>query len=351
MSTTTQYNPNLSLNARLLAAGASKTVYAMVTPEVEHIKMGVFGDNGVGTSQNDYLDMFRHAWTGKQDAYHVDFFDKWHAWSAPVVDLDRANFPFYYPCNGASEPIRHLIYKLAAQTRGLAKIHIFNGEYEGYKAMAEAAGLEVVEWDRTDWQTKSGLINRVEWNMGTSDLFFLSQPSAIDGNVWGEFNEFISRMPKNTVVADVTYVGAVPDTAITERFNLNADAIHSVIFSLSKPFGVYYDRIGGIFMREEDGGLFGNRWFKNLTSLAIGSKLLDAFSVFDIPFNLALSQNLMVQRVNAELGLNVKPSDVVILAGGPAGDDELSSYLSRAGNIRICLTPGMVDVHNSIEAN
>ena len=45
-------------------------------------------------------------------------------------------------------------------------------------------------------------------------------------------------------------------------------------FAANRSFGVYYDRIGGIWMRQEDQGLFGNKWFKNLTSLALGTTLL-----------------------------------------------------------------------------
>ena len=38
MATSTQYNPNQNLNAVLLDAGLSKTVYALVTPETERAK-------------------------------------------------------------------------------------------------------------------------------------------------------------------------------------------------------------------------------------------------------------------------------------------------------------------------
>ncbi len=255
MSTTTQYNPNAELNARLLAAGASKTVYALVTSETEMAKREALGVKkvtlGIDPSPfEDYLSMFREAWTGKQDAIHEEFFDRWVGWSKPVIDFDRTAFPFYYPCNGASEPIRQLIFEWANGRSPTVPIHVFEGEYEGYKAMAEAARIGCAEHKREGW--RENLLNRTNFGRDRFDehsLFFISAPSAIDGMVWQEFNEFLAAMPANTVVVDCTYVGAVPERAIRERFNLNAPSVRNVVFSLSKPFGCYYDRIGGIWMR------------------------------------------------------------------------------------------------------
>lgn len=340
-SITTQYNPNHELNARLVAAGGSKTVYALVTPETEAVKDSLFNERA------EYFEMFRDAWTTKQDAYHREFFDLWHEWSKPVVDLDRGVFPHFYPTNGASEALRHLIYDFASKcTRGdNPLIHVFEGEYEGYKAMAEAAGVAVMEWARGDWRA---LVDRLNaGNCGWSHLVFISQPSAIDGMVWGDFNEFVRsiKMP-NSVVVDLTYVGAVPEDAIGERFGMNVPSIKSVVFSLSKPFGVYYDRVGGVFTREEDAGLYGNIWFKNLTSLRLGSLLLKQFDVFYMPHAYRETQQAAVDKVAHELGITLCPADVYILARGDgisAADAALVDYLRRpaSGPMRVCLTPAM----------
>lgn len=327
MAIATQYNPNPDLNRVLLDAGASKTVYALVTPETEITKGLLFNDRAA------YLDMFREAWTGKQDAYHEEFFSTWHAWSSPVVDLDREQYPFFYPTAGASEALRHLIYSLV-RIRG-AQVHIFEGEYEGYRAMAEAAGLEVIEHSRD-----RASINRIEDQMEDGDLFFISQPSAIDGNIWHYFNEFVAKMPPRSVVADITYVGAVPH--VEKRFNLNAQSINNVVFSLSKPFGVYYDRIGGVFCRDEDLGLFGNKWFKNLTSLRLGTLLMSQYGVFELPRRYADLQSEMCDRLSNHLGFGFTSSDVYLLATAKFDDDDpMANYLRRAGLLRICLTPGM----------
>lgn len=351
MATSTQYNPNRDLNERLLAVGASKTVYALVTPQIEAAKATVFGDND-STQREDYLNQFRDAWTAKQDAYHEEFFDVWHEWSKPVIDLDRAQFPFYYPTAGASEPIRQIIFDHKAN--GGTAIHVFKGEYEGYKAMAEAAGMQCIEHERDGrdgWHTPfGGRLNRVAAALSRNHLFFISAPSAIDGNVWPDFNEFISKMPKNKVVVDVTYVGAIGPGF--EKFNLNQPAVRAVVFSLSKPFGAYYDRIGGVFMREEDMGLFGNKWFKGLTGLRLGVRLMQFNDVFAMHRLYSDLQTVKAAEVGNALSMPLVPSDVFILANGPSPDayGEMGEYLGRGGKVRVCLTPGMTAEIRAIRA-
>lgn len=351
MATTTQFNPNADLNAKLIGVGASKTVYALVTPETETAKAQTFGDNG-SALRAEYLDQFREAWTGKQDRYHEDFIDLWHKWSRPLVELDRDLFPFSYPTAGASESIRHLIYDLAARTRGKGRVFVFTGEYEGYRAMAEAAGLQVVEIDRDNWQTRDVVNNLVAWKMIEKlDLFFLSQPSAIDGNIWEDYDDFMMGMHPASVVVDVTYVGAVPDTG--EIFNMNYPSVRNVVFSLSKPFGVYYDRIGGVFSRTEDLGLFGNKWFKGLTGIRLGTIMMNSYSVFHFPHAYGALQQHCVNQVAYRLGLPLRPADVFILAnfdvtGIPS--TPMIDYLKRAGKLRVCVTPAMAQMIGTANA-
>lgn len=343
MATTTQYNPDPKLNETLFAAGTSKTVYALVTPETEAAKARVFGEGNVLAHDDakqrraDYFDQFREAWTGKQDAYHRDFFAEWAQWASPVIDFDRDLYPFFYPTAGASEPLRQIIFDFAA--RGGKTINVLAGEYEGYKSQAEAAGLTVEEWDRST--VVRDVIDYVDEL--AEELFFISQPSAIDGNVWDEFNALVDLLPANTVIADVTYVGAVPQRAIKERFNLNAPAIRNVVFSLSKPFGLYYDRVGGVFSREKDLGLFGNIWFKSLTALSIGRQMMREYGVFDFPDRFANEQRVMTERASLALGIPFVPADVFILANawGHRDVNELTRYLFRGEGLRLCLTPGM----------
>ena len=351
MAISTQHNPNGALNQRLTDVGASKTVYALVTPETEAVKAAILGNQmreGVDQERAAYLEQFRDAWTGKQEEHHRTFFDVWHQWSSPLVDLDRALFPYAYPTAGASEPLRHLIFDYGNQARDegfMPRIHVFKGEYEGYKAYAEAAHIEIIEHDRRDWRMLAENLPENEW-------FFLSQPSAIDGRVWAEANAFLhvisTKSQKPRVVMDMTYVGAIPE-APSEKFSLTEPCIRNVVFSLSKPFGVYYDRIGGIFCREQDMGLFGNMWFKSLMALQLGTALMQGHDVFDLPRRYRPIQIQQAEYVSRMLGIQFHPSDVYLLAtdsGEEKRATELTSYLRRpasdpGASLRICLTPGM----------
>ncbi len=352
MASTTQYNPQAELNRILLEAGVSRTVYALVTPETEAAKAAVLGnalsDDVVDLARATHLEQFRDAWTGKQDRLHREFFDTWHTWSAPLVALDRGVFQFSYPTAGASEPLRHLIYDYGniARAEGLApRIHIFKGEYEGYKAYAEAARIEVVEHDRRDWRQVAGDLPESEW-------FFLSQPSAIDGNVWPEANMFLrtlsTRSDKPHVIMDMTYVGAIADVQ-AERFAVSEPCVRNVVFSLSKPFGVYYDRIGGVFSREQDLGLFGNMWFKSLMALQLGTALMRRHDVFALARKYRPLQIKIAQNASEKLGINFGPADIYMLATAPAlrgPNSDLADYLRRpasdaSAKLRLCLTPAM----------
>ena len=122
----------------------------------------------------------------------------------------------------------------------------------------------------------------------------------------------------------------------------------AIVFSLSKPFGVYYDRIGGVLAREEMPSLFGNQWFKNLTSLQLGTALLRRHGVFELARRYRPVQQTAAQTIGTRLGLALQPSDVVLLATADASlaDPALADFLRRpqndpAARLRLCLTPEM----------
>jgi hypothetical protein len=124
-----------------------------------------------------------------------------------------------------------------------------------------------------------------------------------------------------------------------------------VIFSLSKPFGAYYDRIGGVWCREQDLGLFGNMWFKSLMALQLGTALMQRNDVFALPRKYAAVQAQQARHVSEKFGVTFEPADVYMLATAHATaniDPRLAEYLRRpasdpAARLRICLTPGMAE--------
>lgn len=341
------------LARRVKDAGASKTVYALVTPETEAAKNAILGNHTdfPDAARRRHLEQFREAWTGKQFASHEIFIERWMTWAAPVVAIDAAGFRWRYPTAGGSEALFHVIAAYGNRARNerfLPEVHVFAGEYEGYKAYAQACGLAVVEHPRADWQS----LGRT---LPATALFCLSQPSAIDGNVWQHANDFLALLAAGNqrprVLLDVTYVGAIAEQPIA-RFAADNPAVQALAFSLSKPFGVYYDRIGGVLCRDAMPSLFGNQWFKNLTSLQLGTALLERHDVFDLPRRYKDVQRKASAQIGRHLGLTLSPSDVIVLAqADPAAtsDRALADFLRRpAGDIgaslRLCLTPAMAEM-------
>ena len=341
------------LDRRVKGAGASKTVYALVTPETEAAKNFVLGNavDEPDAARRRYFEQFRDAWTGKQYASHEAFIERWMAWANPVVAIDAAEFSWRYPTGGGSEALFHVIAAYGNRARSERfdpQVHVFTGEYEGYKAYAEACGIAVTEHPRANWQ-------QVGRTLPATALFCLSQPSAIDGNVWPQANAFFEQLAagaaKPCLLLDVTYVGSISE-APAARIAADSPAVQALAFSLSKPFGVYYDRIGGILCRKAMPSLFGNQWFKNLTSLQLGQALLDRHDVFDLPRRYRRVQLEAAARVGERLGVKLSPCDVGILAQADSSalvDRALAAFLRRpAGDInaplRLCLTPAMAEM-------
>jgi hypothetical protein len=221
-------------------------------------------------------------------------------------------------------------------------IHIFEGEYEGFPAYADALGIRCVRHDRSQWQSAAEEID-------TAGLFWISQPSAIDGHVWPHFEAFVRLLadewPDVAVIPDLTYVGSV-----ARRFEISLDSpnIPAFVISHSKPFGGYYHRVGGVFSRAECPSLFGNKWFKNLLSLAWGTEMMRRHDVFELPAKYRSAQEEACRRAGEALGIgDLRPCDVLLM--GTASPEEARSEVLRTvlrGSpseqvVRLCLTPAM----------
>jgi hypothetical protein len=340
----------------LLAAGASGTIYSLVMPESE-AALAFVVDGGAGAEslarlaeqrRQHFLGRYLEPWTQKQDAMHESYFGHWLSWSAPIVAVEAADFPFRYPTAGASEGIFKIIAEHLAATRRERvepRIHMFEGEYEGFGAYAEALGIPTVRHDRGRWQ-------EVPETVGPGAMFWISQPSAVDGAVWDDFEPFLAAMaearPEVPVVPDLTYVGSV---AHAFRIGLDLPNVPAFVISHSKPFGGYYHRVGGVFARREYPSLFGNKWFKNLLSLAWGTEMMERHDVFALPRKYRPVQEEAARRVAAALGVDgLRPADVLLLATAPASaarTPELEAVLrgsARERVMRLCLTPAMTSL-------
>lgn len=338
-------NSHEALNLLLADAGVSKIVYALVMPETEQTIDAVLDgrdtDSCEANGRESYHAMFREAWTQKQDAVHEAFFDRWLEWTREVVALEPNDFAYRYPTSGASEGLREAIHAYGARARVERfepKIHVFDGEYEGYAAYARAAAIPIVSHRRSQWQDAIA-------SMGATDQFYISQPSGIDGRVWGEFDlfagELLRRKPTVQLMLDLSYVGCV---ASDYRIDARWPNIAAVFFSLSKPAGVYYHRIGGMFSRSEYVGLFGNKWFKNLSSLRIGTEFMSRYAVRELPGKYRPHQQAAIDALHQQLGLQLQPADILLLAVAPPTSEpsELERYLLRGpadeALVRVCLT-------------
>ena len=328
--------------AALLAAGASGTIYSLVMPEGEAALEAVIDDRAA------FLDMYREAWTQKQDAMHQAYFDHWFDWSRPVLELEAREFPFRYPTAGASEGIFKLMSEYAANCRARgapASIHMFEGEYEGFPAFAASLQLEIVRHPRSGWKQVA------EEGVPDHAQFWISQPSAIDGAVWPHFDAFAAALAEARtsaeLVPDLTYVGSV---ARDYRVALTAPNIQSIVFSHSKPFGGYYHRVGGVIARRERPSLFGNRWFKNLLSLAWGTEMMRRHDVFSLPRRYRPVQEEAARRCSEALGVELVAADVSLLATAP-WSDEVPQLLRSVGRgcdqervVRLCVTAAMASL-------
>ncbi len=330
--------------------GITRTVYSWVMPETERLLREL-----AGPPHREVLrDRHREAWTSKQDAYHEEFFETWLGWCEAKVRTP-AEFAHRYPTAGSSEGIRETLATLASSASceglpGPPTIHIFEGEYEGYRALARPYGIRVVDHPRESWR-ESLLEYRGEASRG--HRFYLSQPSSIDGNLWGDFDEFLDFLGDHTemrVMLDLCYVGCVPDECYPDaRIAADHEVVDVVFFSLSKVFGTYYHRIGGMFSREEYYGLWGNKWFKNLTSLYLGTELMRRYGVTELPDKYRPLQQTVVEELSlapvlvGSEGAGIPVASDVFLLAGHQGHSPCNEFDRLPGRPRYCLTRRMYE--------
>ena len=307
-------------------AGLSSAVYGLVLPETRVVVQRLW--------QEQPHVLFEHAYEDTQDATHLAFLRAWRQWVSPFV-TGLENFEFQYVTNGSSEAIRESVWSLASAARGAGtrpQLHVFAGEYEGYAAYARAAGVEVVVHDRESWRD-------ARFASGTRHRWYLSQPSAIDGNVWPDFAEFVRALQIHgvEVAVDLAYVGAVPTLAPMDLARPN---VPHVFFSLSKVFGVFYHRVGGILSRSPMLGLEGNKWFKNTFSLYLGASLIaETPTPTTLPVKYQPVQREACRLMADQHDIPLEPSDVILLASAPPA--AYPNAFRRGPGYRFCLTPTM----------
>jgi hypothetical protein len=290
-----------------------RTVYSFYFPETAEVVDGLWRSRPQG--------WYERAWQ-HEDRRDLAMLDLWRRWSG----LNLGGFEHAYVAHGASEAIKDL-------TVSPGRVHVFAGDYEGYAAFARARDLEVVVHPRS--------IAAAEAEHRHDDVWFISDPSAIDGDHWPDLPAFLvelgGRWPTVRVRLDMIYIGCVKQLRpVDPSIYPNVEA---VVFSLSKPFGVYRHRIGGVLSRRPILSLEGNRWFNNIFSVELAIALMERYPATALPNRYAPVQERVVQELisRGELPPSSAPCNALLLARSPDGD---AAYARVPGlHYRYCLTP------------
>jgi hypothetical protein len=323
----------------LHALGVMKTIYVPVHPLVNRVKMAL------GAASAETVEMFQSPHMRRQDKLHERFFEVYINWSRAAVNLQGSDYPHQYPTSGSNEAIRETIAYHASQCAEQgrdARLHIFEGEYEGYRAHAESHGVTVITHARDDFEAS------LELNFKAGEPFYLSAPSGIDGDIWAGYEAFLTHLedvhPTCRLMVDLAYLNT---TARIPQIRTDSPVIDAIFISMSKSFpGTYYDRIGGVFSKRELPGLFGNKWFKNLGSLLLGVNLMQQSALGDLPAEMSVLQRRLVKRLQPVLGEDLRAADVTFVATQPMPErpTDVQALLNRAGQVRYCLTPGLTEL-------
>lgn len=197
---------------------------------------------------NDFLNHhgFENIEPGSQKLGFLD------CWNEPLIKsitdslgLSESVRGFHgYPVAGSAQGIAGLLADYA--NRGCTTIWVPEGDYEGYEYQAQNYGIDVVYFN-----LKSG-------KFPTGQTVFMSQPSAINGNLVDP-QEVQYIADHNDLILDLAYRGLTyPNTAFDIPDNCEA-----VLWSGSKPYGLFYRRIGFLWSRTPIENLYASRWFKN----------------------------------------------------------------------------------------
>lgn len=269
---------------------------------------------------------------GALDNFHLPIIERiieFHRQSVPAL----ADFSHRYPTAGSEEGIREVLTLLREQ--GVQSIYAYRGDYEGYRAVAEQRGIQTVDVDRG---TDPARLPPGVW--------FLSNPSAIDGNIVPDAIVHSILEAGHRVFYDLAYLGATPP----HRYDLSHPGIFAAVISFSKTYGLFYDRVGFTLARQPVPSLVANQWFKSVFALLIAEAVVRELSPDQIHRTYRPVQEAIVRDLCRETGLPVQPSDAFLLAHLPGSasngllgpEHDLIARFRRADGYRFCLTPYFV---------
>lgn len=235
-----------------------------------------------------------------------------------------AAFTTVYPTPGSSQAIFTLMAEWKAKGE-FKTIAVLEGEYEGYSAYAKSLDIPVTVYS-----------NLNELTVKESELWFISNPSAVDGN-------FISNATWQAFVAaghQIVYDAAYLGLTIKGEVDVSSPNIRAVVVSPSKVFGVFrYRHTGLCFTRQPVTALYGSKWFKDIPALLDTLLLYETFAPHELPNLYREVQIALCAELSKATGCAVKPGDTLLLAhtnGSVAPAFE--KYMRTRGNYRFGLT-------------
>lgn len=300
---------------------AITTVYSYYLPEVRRVVDGLV---------RDYPhDVFLRSVHPGLDDFHEPILER-------LVDRHRddvaglRDFPWRYATSGSEEGIREVLTTLAV--RGVTSIHMLRGDYEGFREVAKTRGIATIEVEAD-----------ADPRALTPGYFFLSNPSARDGNLLDPTWIEAVLAAGHQVFYDLSYLESTPGA----RFDLSHPGVFAAVISFSKPFGLFYYRVGFTFAREPIDALYGNKWFKSVFALLLADRVMAEIPRGAIRDRVAPLQREIVTALARDYGLPLRASDAFLLAHiAPAdalvlGAEERAEIqrFARADGYRFCLTP------------
>lgn len=303
---------------------AIKAVYSYLLPEVRVV---------IDEITRDYPhDVFlRSVPPPGLDDFHVPIIDRlvdYYKESVPAL----GGFQSKYPTAGSEEGIKEFMTRL--RTDGENHICVIKGDYEGFSEVAKTRGLDV--WVVNPYVNPKYI---------SPSVWFISNPSARNGRHLPDGLIYDICEAGHKVFYDMSYLG----TTTPMVYDLSHPNIVAAAISFSKPYGLFYYRIGFTFSREPIPALYGNKWFKNVFSLLVADRVMQMLDIWKLSEKYRTVRARILEKIRTETGLPLHPSEVFLLAYLEEKDVpwgcltveqmEMIKPFDREGTYRFCLTP------------
>jgi histidinol-phosphate/aromatic aminotransferase/cobyric acid decarboxylase-like protein len=300
---------------------AITTVYSYYLPEIREL---------ITDLTREYPhDVFLRSISPGLDDFHYPIVDKLiaaHRHDVPHL----AQFAHRYPTAGSEEGIRE--YMTLLQSSGVERVYVWEGDYEGYRETARTRNITTVE---VDYDGDPAALPPGHW--------FLSNPSARNGMIVPPQKIQAILEAGHKVFYDLSYLGA---TGLAV-FDLSHPNVAAAAISFSKPYGLFYYRVGFTFCREPIPALYANKWFKNVYGLLVAEKILDEIDLDGLARKYKTVQSHIIQEIEQEFRLGLSASDAFLLAKLPTiavaqlspEQQEAIDKFRRGEWYRFCLTP------------